>query len=277
MMRSLSKSKKFLFNYVVVYSRFLLTNNFDRVRDDLVSLAKNGELHALSKYLFFEKKENLDKNLLEIAKNIEKKDNKSPEEWEVVASLHSKDIVPCFCEHKLCNAIEMEDYFTGALADYDYTRDEYDHGRCNEDNLNLRVDKMFNIYRNLLATDYIKAIKNAQAGYYKNFVNTNNSIDGYSFLELTSKPFTDVVYMSEKEYKDNIFKKRFSRKSIFKALATINKKAKKEGEEDFISDFCYNNSILLCQQKKKDLGYFGLQDIAKQDLITVETPNLNLV
>lgn len=267
---------KFLYNYTVVYSRFLLTNDFDVVRDDLIFLAKNGELHALSKYLFFENPDNLDENLVKIAKNIEKKEKKTPEEWEVVASLHSKDIIPCFREQTLCTASQMEDFFTDAISRYDYIRDEFDHKRCNGECLNQSIDKIYNIYKNLLATDYIKAIKNAQAGYYKNFINTNNAIDGYSFIELTNKPFADVNYMSEQDFKDNIFKKRFSRKDIFKGLLALNKKAQREGVNSVISAFCYNNSLLR-QQKKKDLGYFGLQDIAKQDLITVETSNLSLV
>ncbi len=183
------KRENWSYDYVVNFSKFLnyhsisannIKINQNKISNDMAVLAEFGDIKALTFYLTNIDANLLDKNLVEMAKQIEKKPSpKTPEEWEVIAALHSLD--PVFVKDDVFSEFPL-------MIDEEIIRVRRaikimsaEMRLCDEGIHNERVPHIS--CSALQDTEYIKAIKNAQIGYYSRFIETNNLLDLCSYLE----------------------------------------------------------------------------------------------
>jgi hypothetical protein len=83
-----SNDDKFIEEYVVVYSKYLLCNDFSTVKNHIASLARRGHIRSLAKYIKKVPPQERDSDLNELVEKIKNKtEAKTPQEWELLASI----------------------------------------------------------------------------------------------------------------------------------------------------------------------------------------------
>lgn len=175
---------------------------FVKIRGHMIDLSKRGSMKALAFYLFNEEQENLDKNLVAVAKAIESKPSyKTPEEWEVIAGLHINDRV-----YVMINGIETTKELNRAVAwawamfnELEYERD---HGRTVNfytgekhtkdefDDVVTQTLRRFGwLCERMRETDFGRAIAHAQIGHYGRYLRSQDVSDMWQYLEVTKSSY----------------------------------------------------------------------------------------
>lgn len=264
--------------YLSLFSRFVTAKSFDVenvrivsnfekfevIKNDIIVLAKIGNLKALSFYLEQEKFENLDKTLILMAKDIENRaGEKSPEEWEVIANLHLNDKAYVIVDDSIDTVKKLKEEVKNAWYRYDEFKNQYDHCRyfdpfeevaySKKDFENLTqstLNRWFWLSRCLKDTNYISAIKQAQVGYFMRYSKHQDALDINSFLELKKAPLNSYV---EYDTLEKIAKvKSLSNYDLGKIIKKQYKANKTKN--DFFDDFAFVRTmdLLSC-----DMGLCG--------------------
>ena len=243
----------FLHDYYVLYTRFLLTQNFDIIRLDLIDLISKYKMDAckaISLYLQNEDVKNWDNEIVELAQKIENKQGaKTPEEWEVIASLHYRDRVNLFISGKeeIDNTQKLMSDLKFQMNYFDLIEDERDHGRRVDPQTRIKYEKsefeehLYHIFRKLQWTsdyintdcDFTKALKNAIIGYGLRCKKFEDSLDYEKVMEFMDRPFNLFFDKSVREKTGIDLARYYIDKQIKKKLK------KKENRKDMFDEFAY--------------------------------------
>ena len=284
-----SEDEKLMYEFIKLYSYYIsdfmyrfntteraVYEKFKKIRGKIVALAKKGSMKALSFYFHNEYGENWDKELVDIAKKVEKDVVlKTPEEWEVVAGLHYYDRVYVMIDG-IENVKDLNNALGYAWIRFDELENEYHHGRYvdfftlkkyDKDGFEQVVKADFRrlgwLLDRMRDEEYTDAIRHAQIGYYGRFLKSDSFVDMWSYLELKKNPYDlyipykemekacSVEYTLSNDHFHAILKHENRKKFFAKAFAKILKKGEiKESLTDaFAFARCYN---LLGNE-----GYFG--------------------
>lgn len=248
---------QYKFDYNTQSVIMLTYNNFETVRDEIINLAKKGERRALSFYLNNEKMEKWDKDLVEIAKEIENKKIKTPEEWEVVAGLHINDRISIFFDDRILTQRNLIDSVKFESIRFDELENQRDHCRYFDPFEEVKYTKegfdkllysCYNRYRWLVKCMqggvYSDAIKQAQIGYFQRYSIFKDNLDLSSFMELKKTPYCHYI---EREIIETIDKDSYF--SFWECSKILRKNCK----EIFKSE--------KCNEEIKDLKKSGKSDV----------------
>ena len=178
--------EKFLTEYIATYSKYLITSDFDLVKDKMIDLAKRGHVRSLAKYLKRVKPENWDNELREIGSAIKNRAGaKTPQEWEVVAAIESHEPINY---DKIKNVEQMREAICLAAEDYYYADQFRKAGQLSDEIVNEKA-----LYCRLLLSayeiqPYMQAVKKVQEGYYSAYVEKYKPLDAVGYLEFTLEP-----------------------------------------------------------------------------------------
>ena len=254
------KESEMLQDFFIVYSRFIdklyeIENPFDEVRDDLIKLAKKGEVRSLALYLSIEKADKLDKELVAKAQEIETKaGEKTPEEWEVIAAPHINDPINVIVGDKINTIKKLNSETSRLWTRFNEYENEYDHFRYVDpfDEIEYSKEEFKSLvigtlnkcrwyYKCMQGGVYSDAIKQAQIGYYERFFKYKDSFDLYSFLELNRQPLN--FYRENKILESIDGGKCYAKWELVKFLKKDYKNLKKDG--GIIGKFCVMRGIDL--------------------------------
>lgn len=246
------KNESTLHDYAVLYSRYLVTGDFDEIEEAIKKLAKKGELHALSAYLFFKKPFERDKEMVALAKKIKQKEGeKSPEEWEVVAAFHSHDEIMVFGRENItCIPDLMEQLVIANKKTKDvyrtmagfFSRYKYQRGQLAEAYNNYKW-----LFTNFKATEYAKAMTCAQVGYYRRYFEEFDMLDASLFLEYSKEP--DFYLMTKENFNLKNIGQFVGRDKIY-ALMKAELKAYKQMQCEAVVDCFAFDSIAMNSTSK---------------------------
>jgi hypothetical protein len=273
-----------LYRYVIAYSKYLkyfkntprmrymyekstgnfvgtkIFNNMEQsyaafltIKDELLSIARDGCVEAISKYLFLEKPYRWDKCVVAIAKEIEKKPIKSPEEWEMVAYLHFADEIYAYGEPRILNMCDLFHHIIQSDIMFDEIYEEYTHGRYCDPNQMIAMSEKecentmgayLNKYKYFKSCainqcpKFVEAVKQAQLGYYQKFLKNGRNLEDLShFMAINVTPY-------------HCFKEREKLEGLAVNTPTHNfhlsvylkdefKRLKKTGELDIVDKCCF--------------------------------------
>lgn len=276
------KESELLQDFFIVYSRFLdvlydIDRPFDEVREDLIKLARRGELRSLALYLSIEKESKLKEDLVLKAKEIENRvGEKTPEEWEVIAALHENDRVNVIIDDSINTVKKLNLEMSRLWTRFNEYENEYDHFRyvdpfdeteySKEEFKHLVLSSLHKCrwyYKCMQGGPYSDAIKQAQIGYYERYFKYKDSFDLYSFLELNRQPL--------KFYRENKILERvdggkcYSRWELVKFLKKDYKNLK--NDSGIIGRFCVLRGIDLIDE---ELGLLNWLKFGKKIKATIK-------
>lgn len=295
-LKRMEKTDK-LKDFFVIYSRLLASYDFEDVKNDLIKLAKNNVYKALSLYLNLEKNDKIDKELILKAREIEAKvGEKTPEEWEVVASLHVNDRINVIIDNSINNTKELNFEMGRLWNRYDEYKNEYDHFRYVDPFDEIKytkkdfeklimetLNKCRWLYKCMQGGEYSNAIKQAQIGFYERYFKYRDTYDLYSFLELDKQPLN--FYRENNKLNEIDGGKLYSKYELAKFLKKDYKSIKKSS--DIIDKFCVLKGIELIGGESGFIDWLRfankiktmIENISKENLSyvkTFESDNLNL-
>ena len=184
-----NNDEKFIEEFVTVYSRYLITNDFDAVKSHIADLARRGHVKSLAKYIRKVAPENWDEDLKEMAFSIKNGGStKTPQEWEVVAAIDwHTPLQGCEFE-KLKTIQDLRQELLNVGGDFYKADLALKKKRISKE----KHDKILNYGKRIVALfeaqPYYESLRKCQEGYYSAFVENQNIIDGVGFLEHTMEP-----------------------------------------------------------------------------------------
>ena len=266
-MKKIEKVKKFDKNerdYAVLCAKFLLSSGFGNVSMGFYDLAMRGDLRALAKYIYYQRRDMLAESLLKKAIAIEKKGARTAEEWEVVAALHGHDYIPVFHIHKILPIHEVVKRMNDALKVYDYASDEYFHGRMSEDEAYDKYLLFRGYYKALISTDYMRSIKFAQFEYCKKFKIDGDVLALSAITELSSMPYSTINFVMDKSI--NVDNYLSSCEKLMKGYKTFDKNS------DIVS--CYACGMMNYYSKNDRENKKGLNILSK--VASIDLPDVRV-
>ncbi len=208
----------------VVYlgNRGLSYEAYKTIKPQLSFLAKQGYDKAIARYLFLEDPENWDAEIVAKAREIEKLDIKTPEQWEVVAHLHLSDEVVLRFDDEVFREFNFEAEKLGVknMKDLYYQirqyynmfnecENEYHHRRYQDlytseimsrDEFAKRVGSYYKKFLTLTKSmlvqcpKFVSAVRHAHVGYYARYFNGKKDIlDLSSFMSLKVRPYSFLL------------------------------------------------------------------------------------
>lgn len=234
---------EFINEYVVYYSKYLLTSYFDCVKIKIAELARRGHVRSLAKYLKKVKPENWDEDLKQMALAIKnKKDAKTAPEWEVVAAFDwHKPLERCMYDVK--DIKTLREVVAQAGKDFYYASEAYHAGILAErEYLQKRMECM-QLTEAYARTDYLQTLKKVQEAYYSAFVKDGNLLDAVGFLEATVAP--DDFYVDEQSLKEYGHGTYFSHLDIARSLIRNFDAYKKNDDVPYDAFFAYGFALTL--------------------------------
>ncbi len=235
---------------------------FENVRPDLVANAKNGDLKSLAVYLNFAEPEDWDAELLKNATTIKSKLEKTPEEWAVVAALHSHDFVEVELSESnysnnrqkvLMTVSKMKEKFEESHKIY------FDHYAF-KDTKELWGPHFMdccNIHKSYSNSEYNAAMTKAALGFYGRFFKYNYITDACQYLDCVDK----MLLPPKKSELENLsFNRHFTTEGFAKFTLSEFKKLKKSlasGNNDLIletSDLVAMAQIMVRSPKSNKEG-----------------------
>jgi len=191
---------------------------FEFIKERLLDLIKKGSLRALAKYLTWEQVEFWRHDLINYARKIEEKKTKTPEEWEVVAALHSADFIKELnCDIKTASIESQKAFIT------------FEKVFLNNEPNDSELSNFLKLKQSLMETEYVHALQKAQFGYYSRYNSTLMVYDMSSYFELThglSRNVLDCEALKEQfgqkfynhKYLANITEKNFPKLEKYAVL-----------------------------------------------------------
>lgn len=152
-------------------AKYILKYDAHDAFTSLKANAQTGCFRAIADYLNVTKPEEQNEKIVELAKNIENKKDKTPEDWEVCAALHFWDEVYLFGSefkdvHNMKTLLkvyyEYGDMFETSIIDHDRSRQFELANKCRY------------LHNVISDQEYTRCIKNAMEGYYARYFR-----DGY--------------------------------------------------------------------------------------------------
>ena len=241
-----------LHDYAVLYSRYLVTGDFEEIEEAMKKLAKKGQLHALSAYLFAKKSLERDKEMVALATEIEKgNEPKTPEEWEVIASLHANDDIMVFGRENItCVADLMQDLVIANKRTKDayrtmsgfFSKHQYKRGQLAEAYNNYKW-----LLTNFKGTNYAKAMMYAQVGYYRRYLKGFDMLDASLFLEFSKEP--DYYLMTKENFVTKEVGSFVGREKIYSFMKFALKAYRDMQCEAVVDSFAFNSIALTSTSK----------------------------
>ena len=167
------------------------------------ALAKKKYPKAICRYLYISRKP--DEDIVSFVKEIEKKENKTPEEYEMCAALHYRDTLSLFGENYE-HVHNVQDLINETLKKYKEIKENETSKKLLTDQEYEKHETAYFTYEYLIGrlknTDYGKNIINAQVGYAQRIATDNYLYidDINNLLEVTSgenKIFVDDYLMMQ--------------------------------------------------------------------------------
>lgn len=268
---------EFLTEYVVYYSKFLLTTYFNLIKTQIADLARRGHTRSLAKYLKNVKPEDWDEDLKQMGLAIKKQNgSKTAQEWEVVAAMQwHEPLVDCAYEnmkdlkslrHKICEAGK----------DFYYADEAYRDGVLSLEIYNQKKFETMQLTQIYSKQPYLQTLKKVQEGYYSAFVRDNNIIDAVGFLEATLDP--DDFYLEEEKLKEYNGGHLYSKLDIAQTLINNFDSYKKNEDVPYDAFYAYGFALTLYgkSEKSRHKGIRALQvtsefDVTKDQEIQIDS------
>ena len=135
------------------------------IKTELIELAEKPNLKALAFYVGVDDKKNWNDKIRKLVSEIERKNMKTPEEWEVVACAHIQDKI------QLSSALEktttdIESVGINAIFEYDNYLEAFEKNSITWQKFWLKCRFYHSTF---LDTEYGRALQKAQLGYYARF------------------------------------------------------------------------------------------------------------
>lgn len=265
------KDESSLHDYAVLYARYLVTGDFEEIEEAMKKLAKKGQLHALSAYLFAKKPIERDKEMVALATELEKRDDaKTPEEWEVIAALHANDNIMVFGRENItCIADLMQELVIANKHTKDvyrtmsgfFSKYKYQKGQLAEAYNNYKW-----LFTNFKNTDYAKAIMGAQVGYYRRFLKEFDMLDASLFLEFSKEP--DYYLMTKENFVTKETGSFVGREKIYSFMKSALKAYRDMQCEAVVDSFAFNSIAMTSTSKGAQKKAFNaLIEIANTPLL----------
>lgn len=247
---------------VFLGTRGMLHEGFKKIEPMLLSLALKGCDKAISRYLFLEEVDSWNQEVVQRAREIEKLQVKTPEQWEIVAHLHLADEVNVSLGDEIFSGFQfeaeklgvrnMKDLFYQIRQYYNMfneSENEYHHGRyqdlytgeiLDKEAFVKRVERYYNRFIDLSmcmmnqCPEFVKAVRQAQVGYYARYFKGNKDIlDLSSFMSLKERPYSLLLPVGTlksivggkqlfNEHYGKLLKKDFKRLRRIKTLDAMN-------------------------------------------------------
>lgn len=184
----ITEDDKVNYDFLIVMSKFLLYQDFSIVRKNVCRLVERGSKRALAFYFKFEEPKNWKKEYVEIAKNLAESDNeKTAEEWEIIANFRSHDPVCVFMHDDLKTVSDLKETLKTFLRRYvAHTKNKKQ--RFSEDELKSFLTNYAWLRSNFLRTDYADALMKAKIGYFLRFFQDVNILDALAYMQLSNAP-----------------------------------------------------------------------------------------
>ena len=187
-----NNDEKFAEEYVIVYSKFLVTSNFEQVKDKMANLARYGHVRSLAKYLRRVEPKDWAEDLKEMTLAIKNGDYvKTPQEWEVVAALDwHKPLQDCSYEHIKTIEDLRKEIIKANNVFYNLEKGYIKDKTNKYDEITRYSARLIDLYER---QPYVQSLKKCQEGYYSAYVTLQKPLDGVGFLEFTREP--DDLYI----------------------------------------------------------------------------------
>lgn len=261
-----NNDEKFAEEFVVVYSKFLITTDFGLVRDKIAELARRGHIRSLAKYIKQTNPKDWDEDLKNMALSIKNGEHqKTPQEWEVVCAIDwHEPLQNCPYEH-IKSILNLRKELMNVGAEFFDAEIALRKRKINEEKYN----KIYN-YGNSLMTlyerqPYFKSLQNCQEGYYSAFIEHQNVIDGVGFLEFTLNPDDLFIpYDNFKNYGNGVvYSKGEIANFLIENFNKIDKNQDCTNEELYA--FAFAITLFGKNNKEKQFGIRTLNIVSKQE------------
>ena len=249
--------------------KLVLGYSVEEAKNQFKSLAGRGYLKALTIVLLDDKKD-IEPRFLQMAQELERKQSKTPEEWEALAAFYYDNKI-CVFGRGMEHIKKISDLFTeyrkwSNLVDF-YGLDSK-KSKYYEKAVVMR-DYVYNAFKN---QKYAVALRNAQEGYYKRFMEENCVDDVSSYLFLSGGN-GELLLMPEvlKTYSENYF---WSRKDFQRVLTKSFRNFSKKDKCDLCIYYFYNRYGMLSCGDRQTMKYISkLNSVASQGLMFLSEKN----
>lgn len=210
----------------------ILGYDYQDVYENITNLAKQDCVDAVCDYLLVTQKSDYDEEVLNFAKNIEKKQQKTPEDWKVCACLHSQDEVTLFGSdyENINNIDELITTLRDIISQKNKAKRYRDPVKYLE--LESKSNYMFSV---LKEQPYTKALRNAQLGFYRRYFKDQNLSDLNQYSTLVQ--YHNIIVVPPKVMAEYSGGKLYERDDVAKILKKINKEDMRKKHPNFENEY----------------------------------------
>lgn len=210
----------------------VLGYDYQDVYENITNLAKQCCVDAVCDYLLVTQKSDYDEEILNFAKNIEKKQQKTPEDWKICACLHSQDEVTLFGSDYE-NITNIDELIT-TLRDIISQKNKAKRYRNLDKYLELesKSNYMFSV---LKEQPYTMALRNAQLGFYRRYFKDQNLSDLNQYSTLVQ--YYNIIVVPPKVMASYSGGKLYECDDVAKILKKISKEDMRKKQPNFENEY----------------------------------------